>query len=128
MNIGSKLIEVLDADGRYEEARDVAVRKLGFAAGHDILVTRLKLAWVCLKLEDPNTGISALDGHLTRDGTRERDIMVAKGRLFLGQLHHEAGDIPAARKHLLESLDLYIELGMEVDAEPLRAFIERLDS
>jgi len=126
MDIGSRLVEVFDSDGRYEEARDVAVRKLGFAGDRDALVMRLNLAWVCLKLRDPDTGISALEGYLTRDGTRERDIMVAKGRLFLGQLHHEAGDVPTARKWLQESFDLYVELGMEKDAEPLNEFLDRL--
>jgi len=127
MVTGSRLVGILDGDGRLAEARDVAGLKIAYAGGRDVLVTRLNLAWVCLKLGDPGAGISALEGHLQRDGTRERDVMVAKGRLFLGQLHHERGEIPEALRELRASLDLYRELGLEEEAAPLREFIGRLE-
>lgn len=126
MATGSRLIALLDEDGRFAEARDVAGLKIAYAGGRDVLITRLNLAWVSLKLEDSSAGVSALAGHLTRDGTRERDVLVAKGRTFLGQLHNQAGDVDEALENLGMALELYRELGMEKEAAPLREFIGRM--
>ena len=110
-----------------ENGRRVAGLMIAYAGDRDVLITRLNLAWISLKLEDSEAGIAALEGRLTRDGTRERDVLVAKGLVFLGQLYHQAGEVDLALDRLRTALDLYRELGMEGEAGPLREFIGRLE-
>jgi hypothetical protein len=124
--VGPELAAILAEDGRWSEARTVALDELRFARPEDELATRLDLAFICLKMEDTATGIAALDGHLEEDDMCDEALEVAKGAALLGQLYRLAADDGNARTWLRRSWEMYRDLGLEKEAEPLRKVLEEL--
>ncbi len=125
-NTSVRLFKALDRDGRLAEAREVAVGKLGFANEREELIVRLYIGITSLRMGDTTTGISALEGHLARDGRLELNSPVAKGCLLLGWLYIEAGDASTALEWLHRAEDLYRKMGLHEDADSARKAIDKL--
>jgi hypothetical protein len=124
--IGASLIEALDRDGRFEEARQIAMRKLDGSEEPDALIVRLYIAVVSLKLSDPQAGIAVLEGHLGSPHNQQLAGPTAKGYLLLGQLYVESGDNSAARDALGDAFKLYNQLGLKQEAGSVQFILDQL--